>query len=158
MGGRENSLYQRKLILLVLIFILLFFIEELMCCYYTYKCFTAPVIQPKPHIGVKEYYIKTEDCKIGNASYYADMFEGRIAASGKIFNQNSNFVAHNELPFGTKLMIYNPSTRKIVTGVVEDRGGFNKYNRHLDLSKLLMEELGGIEAGVIRVIYWEVDD
>lgn len=39
----------------------------------------------------------------GDATYYADMFEGRRTASGVIFSNARLFAAHRDYPLGTEL-------------------------------------------------------
>ena len=68
------------------------------------------------------------------ASYYAEKFNGRRTASGKIFNMNKLSVAHKKLPFGTMLRVTDISSGKSVIVEVTDRGPFVK-SREIDLSK-----------------------
>jgi rare lipoprotein A len=72
--------------------------------------------------------------KNGHASYYADKFTGRKTASGKIFNNNAYTCASKTLPFGTRLKVTSPATKKSVIVVVTDRGPYVK-GRDIDLSK-----------------------
>lgn len=89
------------------------------------------------------------------ASWYA--LDGQIMANGEIFNQDNPFLAaHKSLPFGSRVLVYNPSNEKGLVVTITDRGPFVK-NRHLDLSKAAAEILDFIEVGVaklmMRVIY-----
>lgn len=69
------------------------------------------------------------------ASWYGKPFHGRLTASGERYNMNSLTAAHNSLPFGTKVLVTNLSNNKTVTVKINDRGGFKKYGRTIDLSK-----------------------
>jgi len=79
--------------------------------------------------------------QIGVCSVYAQKYEGRKTASGKIFRHNSRFVAHASLPFGTKLRLTNLENGKTSIAVVEDRWG-RRTSRVLDLPRLVASELG----------------
>lgn len=69
------------------------------------------------------------------ASWYGHPFHGRKTASGERYNMNSLTAAHNSLPFGTKVRVTNKSNGKSVIVKINDRGGFGKYGRTIDLSK-----------------------
>ena len=70
----------------------------------------------------------------GNASYYADKFEGRKTASGEVFRQNKMTAAHKTLPFGTRVKVINMSNGKRIKVRINDRGPFVQ-SRIIDLSK-----------------------
>jgi rare lipoprotein A len=67
------------------------------------------------------------------ASWYGNELRGHRTASGETFNPNGLTAAHRSLPFGTCLVVANPSTGRSVTVRVNDRGPFTKGNS-LDLS------------------------
>lgn len=69
------------------------------------------------------------------ASWYGNPFHGRLTASGERYNMNALTAAHNSLPFGTKVRVTNTSNKKSVVVTINDRGGFTKYGRSIDLSK-----------------------
>ena len=69
------------------------------------------------------------------ASWYGPGFHGKRTASGDIFNQNSLTAAHNKLPFNSKVKVTNLRNNKSVVVRINDRGGFKKYGRTIDLSK-----------------------
>ncbi|MEN9598290.1 MAG: hypothetical protein RL596_601 [Bacteroidota bacterium] len=48
---------------------------------------------------------KYDGTETGNASYYADKFEGRKTANGETFNQSKLTAAHKKLPFGTQVLV-----------------------------------------------------
>lgn len=76
----------------------------------------------------------------GIASWYGGKFHGRRTASGTVYNMNSMTCAHRTLPFGTKLLVKNPSNGKACTVTVTDRGPFHG-KRVLDLSKAAADKL-----------------
>ena len=58
----------------------------------------------------------------GEATFYADHFEGRRTASGIPFRQNQLVAAHRGFPFGTLLRVTNLRNGKAVNVRVVDRG------------------------------------
>jgi len=93
---------------------------------------------------------KSQITEIGLASFYADKFDGRITASGAIFDQNKMTAAHRTLPFGSKVKVININNRKSVIVEINDRGPFVK-DRVIDLSKAAATKLGFINNGVAQV-------
>lgn len=81
-------------------------------------------------------------------SWYGPGFDGRLTASGQVFNQNQYTCAHKYLPFGTKLLITNKHNKSL-TVTVTDRGPF-VYGRDLDLSKAAFKTLFSLSSGVTR--------
>jgi len=86
----------------------------------------------------------------GEASYYADKFQGRRTANGEIFRQRKKTAAHRTLPFGTKVTVKNLSNGRKVKVRINDRGPFAK-GRIIDLSKKAARKLGMLDAGVSNV-------
>ena len=43
----------------------------------------------------------------GVASYYHSKFQGRVTASGELYDQEKLTAAHNRLPLGTKIKVTN---------------------------------------------------
>ena len=86
----------------------------------------------------------------GQASYYADKFDGRKTASGTIYRSGKRTAAHNTLPFGTVVKVTNPRNRRSVKVTVTDRGPHAK-GRIIDLSKKAARKIGIIDAGVAPV-------
>lgn len=91
------------------------------------------------------------DVGYGMASWYGNEFHGRRTANGEVFDQHSKTVASNHLPMGTKLRITCIATGKSVVAKVNDRGGFNKYGRKLDLSRGTADAIGLTKLGVSKV-------
>lgn len=101
-----------------------------------------------PHIG-KTY--KAGETYAFNSSWYGPGFQGNPTASGKKFNQHDpSMVAHKVLPFGTRIAIYNPKTRKTIFATVYDDGP-HIQNRQLDVSKAGAESLGFMGAGTTNL-------
>lgn len=88
--------------------------------------------------------------EIGLASFYADKFDGRVTASGAIFDQGKMTAAHRTFPFGTTVKVTNLKNKKSITVVINDRGPFVK-DRVIDLSKAGAKKLDFISAGVAQV-------
>ena len=86
-----------------------------------------------------------------HASYYADKFNGKKTASGKIFNNDKLTAANRKLPFGTKLKVTNEANGKFVIVEVTDRGPFVK-GREIDLTKkAFMEITSNKKSGTLIV-------
>jgi rare lipoprotein A len=86
----------------------------------------------------------------GQASYYADKFEGRATASGEIFQQRKLTAAHKTLPFGTEVRVTNLQNKKSVLVRINDRGPFVR-GRIIDLSRAAAQEIDMIRAGIVPV-------
>jgi rare lipoprotein A len=91
----------------------------------------------------------------GEATFYADSFEGRRTASGIPFRQNQMVAAHRAFPFGTLLRVTNTANNRAVNVRVVDRGPFGSGARAqrtvIDLSRRAANELGYIQAGRAQV-------
>lgn len=91
----------------------------------------------------------------GEATYYADMFEGRPTASGVIFSNAEMVAAHREYPFGTVIRVVAVETGREVVVRVVDRLPPPRNARArrtiIDLSQRAARALSFIRAGRIRV-------
>lgn len=86
------------------------------------------------------------------ASWYADGFEGKLTASGYIYDSTQLTCASNKHKFGTVLKVTNMDNNKSVIVVVTDRGAFDtKYGRDIDLSKKAFSEIENIHKGLANV-------
>ena len=92
----------------------------------------------------------------GEASYYADKFEGRPTASGEIYDHDKMTAAHRSLPFGTKVRVTRLATGRSVVVRINDRGPF-KRGRIIDLSKRAARNLRLLQVGVAAVKIEVVD-
>jgi len=88
--------------------------------------------------------------EIGQASFYADKFDGRTTASGEVFKQNKMTAAHRTLPFGTVVKVTNLDNNQSVTVTINDRGPFVD-KRIIDLSRAAAEKLKFIDKGTTNV-------
>lgn len=86
----------------------------------------------------------------GEASYYAERFEGQKTASGETYRREAFTGAHPTLPFGTKVRVTNLSNNLTVVIRINDRGP-HKAGRVIDLSYAAAEEIGIIRTGVAQV-------
>ncbi len=115
---------------------------------------------PKSFLFLLIFYVLFVNCeeKIeynyeehGIASYYANLFEGRLTSSGEIFYQDSLTAAHKTLPFGTEVLVFNPRNERSIKVVINDRGPFRR-NRIIDLSRRAADSLGILDKGLQQVI------
>lgn len=98
----------------------------------------------------------------GEATFYADRFEGRTTASGVPFRQNGMTAAHRSYPFGTLLRVTNLDNDRSVDVRVTDRGPFGARAKArgtiIDLSRRAARELDFIRAGRtpvrVEVLEW----
>lgn len=98
----------------------------------------------------------------GEATFYANLFEGRRTASGIPFRQNQMVAAHRAYPFGTILRVTNLRNDRSVNVRVVDRGPFGARAEArrtiLDLSQRAARELDYIGAGRapirVEVLEW----
>ena len=89
--------------------------------------------------------------QVGTASYYSDKFDGGRTASGERFDQGKLTCAHSSLPFGCRIRVTNLHNNKTVDVKVNDRGGFSKHGRMIDLSKAAAREIGMVGKGTVKV-------
>lgn len=93
----------------------------------------------------------------GNASFYADSFEGRVTASGERYSHLKATCAHVSIPFGSLVKITNLDNNQTAIARVNDRGPFVP-NRIIDVSRSVAERLGMIGTGIARVRIEVVDN
>lgn len=91
------------------------------------------------------------NCLAATASWYGNFFHGKRTASGEVYNMHKMTAASMDYPMGTYLKVTCPSTQKSVVVKVNDRGGFKKYGRDLDLSYGAAKVLGIVDRGVAKV-------
>jgi len=85
----------------------------------------------------------------GVASYYDKNYKGRTA-SGATYDSTKLTAAHRSLPFGTRVAVTDPRSKRVVTVVVNDRGPFIK-GRVIDLSYAAAKALQMTGRGVMKV-------
>jgi len=71
-------------------------------------------------------------------------------ASGESYDPKKFTCAHRTLPFGTRLRVTDPKSRRSVVVTVNDRGPFTK-GRVIDLSLAAAKELRMIGRGLMKV-------
>jgi len=94
--------------------------------------------------------VKVGTVTTGQASYYADKFNGNTTASGEKYNKKAMTCAHRTYPFGTVLKVTNTTNGKSVQLRVNDRGPF-KAGRIVDVSGAAADKLDMKKAGVVNV-------
>jgi rare lipoprotein A len=138
-------------------------LQELKARYPSLREDTAP--EPQPNNGARADNIpqsvrQTAPGTVlrtvtGEATFYADHFEGRRTASGIPFRQNQMVAAHRGFPFGTLLRVTNLANGRSANVRVVDRGPFGagaKAKRTvIDLSRRAAQQLGYIAAGRAQV-------
>ena len=87
----------------------------------------------------------------GKASFYTVKSSSNLTASGERFDEEEMTCASNDYPFGTILKITNIENSKSIICRVNDRGGFKKYKRIIDLSKGAFAKIADLKLGVINV-------
>lgn len=93
------------------------------------------------------------------ASWYSKGFEGKLTASGYIYNSNQLTCASNKHKFGTVLKVTNIDNNKSVKVVVTDRGAFDrKYGRDIDLSKSAFSKIENVNKGLANVDIEVIDN
>jgi rare lipoprotein A len=93
---------------------------------------------------------KTTRVFYGQASFYANKFNGRKTATGEIFSQKKLTCACNVLPLGTWIKVTNLRNKRSVVVKVNDRI-HPKMKRIVDLSKAAADKLGYVSSGLTRV-------
>jgi rare lipoprotein A len=86
----------------------------------------------------------------GDASYYANKFQGRKTADGERFNQNKLTAASKTLPLGVKAKVTNEENGRTVEVEINDRGPYVD-GRVIDLSKKAAKKLDIEKQGVAPV-------
>lgn len=86
----------------------------------------------------------------GQASYYADKFQGRKTANGEIYKASQKTAAHRTLPFGSKVKVTNVRNGKSVVVRINDRGPFIR-GRIIDLSRSAFARIGNTSEGLLNV-------
>jgi rare lipoprotein A len=86
----------------------------------------------------------------GQASFYANKFEGRKTATGEKFSHDKMTAACNVLPLGTWIRITNLKNGKSIEVRTNDRL-HPKTRRIVDLTKKGAHKLGYYKSGLTRV-------
>ena len=78
--------------------------------------------------------------QLGNATYYATSFNGRMMANGEPLRLNSNVAASKSLPLGTVARVTNLRNGRSVVVQIQDRGPYHK-GALVDLTPTIAERL-----------------
>lgn len=116
-------------------------------------------ITPVPERRVDELPLETAE---GEATYYANKFDGRRAASGIVFRNSEPYAAHRTYPFGTMVRVTNLANDRSVVVRVIDRGPHGTSARAkrtiIDLSQSVARELDFMREGRtpvrVEVLEW----
>lgn len=98
-------------------------------------------------------YTPHEDPKydrIGQASWYGELFHGRYTANGEIYDMDRLSAAHPTLPLPVYVQVTNLQNGRSLIVRVNDRGPF-KNERIIDLSRRSAEVLGFRHRGTAQV-------
>jgi peptidoglycan lytic transglycosylase len=85
----------------------------------------------------------------GVAAYYDAHYVGKTS-SGEAYDPTKFTCAHRTLPFGTRVRVTDPRSRRSVVVVVNDRGPFDK-GRVIDLSLAAAKVLHMTGRGLMKV-------
>jgi rare lipoprotein A len=86
----------------------------------------------------------------GTASWYGAEFNGRLTASGEVYDMYKMTAAHKTLPLGTMVRVTNEENGKTVEVKINDRGPYVK-GRIIDLSRTAGRSIGMRDAGTAKV-------
>jgi rare lipoprotein A len=88
--------------------------------------------------------------EVGIASWYGGWHQGRLTASGEVFDANRLTAAHRTLPLETKAKVTNLENGRSIEVKVNDRGPY-VHGRVIDLSARAARELGMAQRGLALV-------
>ncbi len=109
----------------------------------------APMAAPAPAAAPAPMAAKGADAMEGKIAHYGRKFTGRRTASGERFNPGALTMAHNTLPFGTKVRVTNLANKRSVIARVNDRGPTTP-GRIADLSTAAASRIGMLRAGIVE--------
>ena len=136
---KSNSSAQKTLLQLALLLI-------------TAIVFIVPLktFSQKSDTATKAKSSKSKRVLYGQASFYANKFEGKKTANDEIFSQKKLTCACNVLPLGTWIRVTNLRNGRTVVVKTNDRL-HPRMKRIIDLSKAAAVKLGYVGAGLTRV-------
>src|ERR1700742_3374585 len=106
----------------------------------------------KPYMVAGQLYVPEENVNYrqeGLASWYGDVFYGRLTANGEVFDMTSLSAAHPTLPMPCYARVTNLTNGKSLIVRVNDRGPYHA-NRVMDVSSRAADLLGFKGNGVAR--------
>jgi rare lipoprotein A len=106
---------------------------------------SRPAVEQRPKLD------RSGRKQAGQASFYAEKFEGRIMADGTPMDPLGDNAASKTLPLGTTAKVTNLGTGQTAVVTIEDRGPFVK-GRIIDLSPMTARKIGIARSdGVAKV-------
>ena len=88
------------------------------------------------------------------ATFYSDKYEGKVAASGRVYHSLEYTAAYNKVPLGTLLEITNRKNGYKIIIRVTDR----KTGAGIDLSKAAFRALGLLESKGVGLVDIQLAD
>lgn len=105
---------------------------------------------PASGVQGESCHLRHEMVQSGEASWYAQKFQGRETANGERFNTGAFTAAHRTLPLGSYVRVRSVATGKSVVVRINDRGPYVK-GRIIDLSYAAAKALGLTDARSMQV-------
>jgi rare lipoprotein A len=111
-----------------------------------------------PYLANGKWYTPVHDeayDKVGQASWYGDLFHGRKTANGEVYDMNALTAAHPTFAMPTYAKVTNLANNRSIVVRVNDRGPYAS-DRIIDLSRRAAELLGFYNHGkaTVRVQYY----
>jgi rare lipoprotein A len=111
----------------------------------------------QPYQIAGAWYTPREDSsydRVGNASWYGELFHGRRTANGEIYDMDRITAAHPTLPLPVYARVTNLNNGRSIVVRINDRGPY-AHDRIIDLSRRSAELLGFRSRGTatVRVKY-----
>ena len=89
----------------------------------------------------------------GEASWYGPGFDGDVAASGEVYDQDAMTAAHRTLPFGSIVKVISSQTGRCAFVRINDRGPFID-GRIIDLSHAAAQAIGMSGTAAVQIEVW----
>jgi len=96
--------------------------------------------------GISTQAAAKQHVQEGEASYYANKFQGKKTASGELYDKKALTAAHRKLAFGTKVKVTYLKNGKSVVVKINDRGPYAK-SRLIDLSHAAAQKIEMLDDG-----------
>lgn len=88
--------------------------------------------------------------EIGFASWYGIQFQGKVTASGEVFDRFKMTAAHRTIPFGSVVKVQNLENNKEANVTINDRGPFDDANI-IEVTEKAAEVLNFKEESIAKV-------
>jgi rare lipoprotein A len=86
----------------------------------------------------------------GISSWYGEQFDGKVTATGELFDMYAPTAAHPTLPLGSLVRLVNPKNGRSRVVRINDRGPIIK-GREIDVSYEVARSLGFDERGLAKL-------